>query len=74
MPENHGVPGSNPGPATFECPANSEKIKGLGIAAGAPLSTARLRERLLKRVCGSVLHTVCGAVADGKGHPDIEVA
>jgi hypothetical protein len=33
--ENHGVPGSNPGPATSKSPANSEKMKGSGSAAGA---------------------------------------
>jgi hypothetical protein len=26
MTENHGVPGSNPGPATSKSPANSGKI------------------------------------------------
>jgi hypothetical protein len=26
MTENHGVPGSNPGPATYKSPANSRKI------------------------------------------------
>jgi hypothetical protein len=35
MTENHGVPGSNPGPATYKSPANSKKMKGSGSAAGA---------------------------------------
>ena len=35
MTENHGVPGSNPGPAASKSAANSEKIKGFGSAAGA---------------------------------------
>jgi hypothetical protein len=39
MPENHGVPGSNPGPATCENPANSEK-KGAPAALPEPLSKA----------------------------------
>ena len=33
--ENHGVHGSNPGPATYELPANREELKGTGGAAGA---------------------------------------
>jgi hypothetical protein len=33
MTENHGVPGSNPGPATSKSPANSEEMKGSGRAA-----------------------------------------
>jgi hypothetical protein len=33
LTENHGVPGSNPGPATQEIPANSGKRKGSGSAA-----------------------------------------
>jgi len=33
--ENHGVPGSNPGPATLEIPANGGKRKDPGSAAGA---------------------------------------
>ena len=35
LTENHGVPDSNPGPATQESPANSGKRKGPGSAAGA---------------------------------------
>ena len=33
--ENHGVPGSNTGPATHKNPANSEKMNDSGSAAGA---------------------------------------
>jgi hypothetical protein len=33
--ENHGVPGSNPGPATKESPANNKKMKSSGSAAEA---------------------------------------
>jgi hypothetical protein len=49
MTENHGVPGSNPGPATVKSPANSGKNYSLGGAAG-PLfrgvSTAESRKGL----------------------------
>src|SRR5215204_7040095 len=38
--ENHGVPGSNPGPATQELPANGEKRKSLGGVAGALCNSA----------------------------------
>ena len=37
MTENHGVPGSNPSPATYKSLANSEKMKGSGSAAEAPI-------------------------------------
>ena len=36
MTENHGVPGSNPGPATYKSPANSGKKKEPGSTAGTP--------------------------------------
>jgi hypothetical protein len=35
MTENHGVPGSNPGPATYKSPANSGKTRSFGSIAGA---------------------------------------
>ena len=35
VPENHGVPGSNPGPATSKSAANGGKSKSSGSAAGA---------------------------------------
>jgi hypothetical protein len=40
MTENHGVPGSNPGPATYESPANSEKMKVLRQCYWSPLTMA----------------------------------
>ena len=33
MTENHGVPGSNPGPATPRSPAKRARFKGPGLAA-----------------------------------------
>jgi hypothetical protein len=32
MTEIHGVPGSNPGPATYKSPANSEKEGALAVS------------------------------------------
>jgi hypothetical protein len=45
--ENHGVPGSNPGPATHESPANSGKIKYPNSAAGTR-SQRRVNSRIEK--------------------------
>jgi hypothetical protein len=36
MTENHGVPGSNPGPATYKSPANGRKIERFDGAAETP--------------------------------------
>src|SRR5215210_4885498 len=47
MTENHGVPGSNPGPATQESPANRGKGKSPGSAAGA-LRQGRVNSRIEK--------------------------
>jgi hypothetical protein len=49
MTENHGVPGSNPGPATSKNPANSTKRKRPGSAAGA-LCQQRVNSTLRKRI------------------------
>ena len=48
MTENHGVPGSNPGPATPKSPANSGKRKSSGSAAQA-LFQRRVNSRIEKR-------------------------
>ena len=47
-PENHGVPGSNPGPATLESPANRGKSKSSGSACEA-LRQRRVNSRIEKR-------------------------
>ena len=47
-PENHGVPGSNPGPATQESPANKQKIRSSGGAARA-LCRGRVNSRIKNR-------------------------
>ena len=49
LTENHGVPGSNPGPATTELPANSRKRKSPGGATGA-LCQQRVNSPLSKRL------------------------
>ena len=46
--ENHGVPGSNPGPATQESPANKQKIRSSGGAARA-LCRGRVNSRIKNR-------------------------
>ena len=48
MTENHGVPGSNPGPATLKSPANSGKIWSFDGAAEG-LFLRRVNSRLKKR-------------------------
>src|SRR5215210_2936655 len=45
MTENHGVPGSNPGPATSKNPANSGKMKYPGDVPGA-LYRRRVNSRI----------------------------
>jgi hypothetical protein len=47
MTENHGVPGSNPGPATPKSPANSQKMNDSGSAAEA-LFKGRVNSRIEK--------------------------
>jgi hypothetical protein len=48
MTENHGVPGSDPGPATQESPAKLKKIRSSRSAAGA-LCQRRINSRIKKR-------------------------
>ena len=77
MTENHGVPGSNPGPATLESPANSGKSKSLGSAAETPFLrrvNSRLKKGLFLGGCRKVLDAFCGADVDGEGHPVMGVS
>ena len=40
MTENHGVPGSNPGPATYKSPANRRKTIEIRRCCRGPFSEA----------------------------------
>jgi hypothetical protein len=77
MTENHGVPGSNPGPATLEIPAKRGKTTSFGGVSGT-LSQWHVNSRiekwsLLGRLLRSLACLLCGADVDSEGHPVIGV-
>src|SRR5215208_4882146 len=77
MTENHGVPGSNPGPATSKSPANGGKIYSFDGAVGALFLrrvNSRLKKGPFKRGSGGELHAFCGADVGGDGHPVMGVS
>jgi hypothetical protein len=76
LTENHGVPGSNPGPATSKSPANGGKKNEPQQSCRGSMQqriNSRSRERFFERDRGGVSHTVCGVGVDGEGHPDVGV-
>jgi hypothetical protein len=76
LTENHGVPGSNPGPATLEIPANGGKKKEPQQSRRGSLQqrvNSRSRESFFERGRGGVSHAVRGVGVDGEGHPDVGV-
>jgi hypothetical protein len=76
LTENHGVPGSNPGPATLESPRNSGQIWRFDGAAEAPFLrrvNSRLKKGPLQARLWGELHAFCGVGVDGQGLSDIAV-
>jgi hypothetical protein len=77
MTENHGVPGSNPGPATSKSPANSGKTKSFGGVSGA-LCQWRVNSRIEKRsLQARLLRSLACLLWSGcrwQGYPNIGVS
>ena len=76
MTENHGVPGSNPGPATNKSPANSGKRRCTGSAAEIPYwrrVNSRIQNRSLLMQLSRRLACLCGEGVNSEGHPVIGV-
>ena len=70
MTENHGVPGSNPGPATSKSPAKHRKRMSFGGVSGTLCQwhvNSRLKKGPLQARLWGELHAFCGVGVEGQG-------
>jgi hypothetical protein len=77
MTENHGVPGSNPGPATSKSPANAGFVNRVLIKCAAvyhTVTTPGVLKQLVEALQGLFLHTRNDVAVDVQGYLDGGVA